>query len=219
MKLDLREIPAVYMNLEKHTEKNESMYNMLNGMGFKNINRVDGILDSENPIAGCSKAHHMALNNFKTPFILFEDDCGIAYDDYNLEIEIPDNADAVYLGVSDWGRMNGHNGFYNQYDHVENQDNLLRIYNMLSGHAILYLSEIYREMCVRIAYHAGYVVKDYYHDVGFAEIQKWFNVYCFDRPIFYQVDHPIGTRNLLTSYQTTTCMNISPSQFYPYTIK
>ena len=218
MKLDLREIPAVYMNLEKHTEKNESMYNMLNGMGFKNINRVDGILDSENPIAGCSKAHHKALCSFKTPFILFEDDCGIAYDDYKLEIEIPDNSDAVYLGVSDWGRMNGHNGFYNQYDHIENCDNLLRIYNMLSGHAVLYLSEIYREMCARIAYHAGYVINNY-QDVGFAEIQRWFNVYCFNRPIFYQVDHPIGTRNLLTSYQTTTCMNISPSQFYPYTIK
>ena len=89
---------------------------------------------------------------------------------------------------------------------------------MLSGHAVLYLSEIYREMCARIAYHAGYVINNY-QDVGFAEIQRWFNVYCFNRPIFYQVDHPIGTRNLLTSYQTTTCMNISPSQFYPYTIK
>lgn len=218
MKLDLRKIPAVYMNLEKHTEKNESMYSMLNGMGFQNINRVEGVLDSENSVAGCSKAHHKALCNFKTPFILFEDDCGIAYDDYDLEIEIPDNADAVYLGVSDWGRMNNHNGFYNQYDLIEDYDNLLRIYNMLSGHAILYLSEIYREMCVRIAYHAGYVIGNY-QDVGFAEIQKWFNVYCFDRPIFYQVDHPIGTRNLLTSYQSTTCMNINPSQFYPYKIK
>jgi len=218
MKLDLKKIPAVYMNLEKHVEKNNNMFNMLTEMGFVNICRVEGVLDLENSVAGCSKAHHKALSQFKTPFILFEDDCVLAYDDYNLKIEIPDNADAVYLGVSDWGRMNGHNGFYNQYDYVENQDNLLRIYNMLGGHAVLYLSESYREMCVRVTHHSGYVIKNY-QDVGFAEIQKWFNVYCFNRPIFYQVDHPIGTRNLLTSYQTSTCMSSNPSQFYPYNLK
>lgn len=218
MKLDLKKIPVVYMNLEKHVDKNDSMFNMLKQMGFNSIHRVEGILDPENSVAGCSKAHHKALSEFETPFILFEDDCGIAYEDYNLELEIPDDADALYLGVSNWGRMNGHNGFYNQYDILENYDNLLRIYNMLGGHSILYLNEIYRELCVRISHHAGYVIGDY-QDVGFAEIQRWFNVYCLNKPMFYQVDHPIGTRNLLTSYQTSVCMNVNHSQFYPYKIK
>ena len=26
------------------------------------------------------------------------------------EIEIPDETDALYLGISSWGRMNGHSG-------------------------------------------------------------------------------------------------------------
>jgi len=218
MKLDLKKIPVVYMNLEKHVDKNDSMFNMLKQMGFTSIHRVEGVIDSDNSVAGCSKAHHKALSEFQTPFILFEDDCGIAYEDYNLELEIPDDTDALYLGVSNWGRMNGHNGFYNQYDVLEEYDNLLRIYNMLGGHSILYLNEIYRELCLRIAYHAGYVIGDY-QDVGFAEIQRWFNVYCLDKPIFYQVDHPIGTRNPLTSYQTSVCMNVNHSHFYPYKIK
>ena len=37
MNLDLREIPAVYMNLEQHVEKNENMQNILKECGFKNI--------------------------------------------------------------------------------------------------------------------------------------------------------------------------------------
>ena len=37
MDLDLREIPAVYMNLEQHVEKNENMQNILKECGFKNI--------------------------------------------------------------------------------------------------------------------------------------------------------------------------------------
>ena len=35
------------------------------------------------------------------PFIVFEDDCAIK--NFQPEIEIPDDADAVYLGVSSWG--------------------------------------------------------------------------------------------------------------------
>ena len=40
MKLDLREIPAIYMNMEHHVEKSENMKNMLMDygmLGFRNI--------------------------------------------------------------------------------------------------------------------------------------------------------------------------------------
>ena len=35
MKIDLRKIPAVYMNLEQHTEKNENMQSILKECGFE----------------------------------------------------------------------------------------------------------------------------------------------------------------------------------------
>jgi hypothetical protein len=218
MKIDLREFPAVYMNLERHKEKNESMYSMLSGMGFKTIERIEGVLDSENSVAGCSKAHNRALETYEAPFILFEDDCVISYDAYQLEFEIPDDAEALYLGISSWGRMNGHNGFYNQYDVLSEYPNILRIYNMLSGHSVLYLSDEYLNICRRISRHAGYVICDY-QDTGFADIQRYFNVYSLNQPIFHQVDHPIGTRSLLTSYESRPCISIEPQNFYPYLIK
>ena len=218
MKINLLNFPAIYMNLDGHKEKNESMQSMLKQIGFSDIRRVEGVLDSENSVAGCSKAHHKALNSFNPPFILFEDDCTIANPDYNLEFDIPDYADALYLGISSWGRMNGHNGFYNQYDILPDYPNILRIHNMLSGHAILYLTEIYTEVCRRVTHHAGYTICNY-QDVGFAEIQRFFNVYSLDRPMFHQIDHPIGTSQPLTSYESGTCTSCNSLQFYPYPIK
>ena len=73
--IDITKIPAVYINLEKHNQKNDNMYNLLSSIGFENIERIEGVLDAENPVAGCSKAHHKALSSFKAPFVLFEDDC------------------------------------------------------------------------------------------------------------------------------------------------
>ena len=196
MNLDLREIPAVYMNLEQHTEKNENMQKILKECGFKHIIRVEGVPRSDNPVAGCSSAHHKGLMEIDPPFVLFEDDCVIK--NFRPEIEVPDDADAVYLGVSSWGRMNGHSGPFVQYEHIK--DDLYRTYNMLGGHSILYLTSEYVRMCQRVAYHAGYIIEDY-QDIGFAEIQRWFNVYAFDDPMFYQTSSN-GTNQPLSSYPT-----------------
>ena len=53
MNLDLRDIPAVYINLAQDKERNESMKLVLNDCGFKNIIRranftlAQGVLDPE----------------------------------------------------------------------------------------------------------------------------------------------------------------------------
>lgn len=210
MKLDLREIPAIYMNLERHVEKNDNMQNILNQCGFKHIIRVEGVDMPDSPIAGCSLAHYKALQEIDGPFILFEDDCMLK--NFRPEIEVPEDADAVYLGISSWGRMNGHSGPYVQYEQVSGD--LYRIYNMLSGHAILYLTKEYIDICQKIAYHCGNVTGGY-HDIGFAEVQRWFNVYTFDNPFFYQTSGYHGTINPLTSYPMEECFQYNKNYFLP----
>jgi hypothetical protein len=216
--INITKIPAFYINLENHKEKNDNMCKLLSFIGFESIVRIEGVLDRENPIAGCSKAHHKALSSLRAPFILLEDDCVLFKQNIVTEIEIPDDADALYLGVSSWGRMNGHNGFYLQYDKIDEQSNLLRIYNMLGGHSIIYLTEDYKKMCEKVSYHAGYVIKNY-QDVGFAEMQKFFNVYSLNTPMFYQTSNTLGTKNNITSYHTKECLSIDSMNFYPYKIK
>ncbi len=225
MQIDLRELPLFYINLEHHKEKNENIKLILTKAGFKNIQRIPGILDVDNSVAGCSKAHHKALSTLKAPFILLEDDCSLCEENFQPIIKLPDDADALYLGISSWGRMNGHNGQYVQYDKFEKHSNLLRIYNMLGAHSIVYLTDFYREMCAKIAYHAGYVIQDGWiprgggQDIGFAEIQRFFNVYSLNNPMFYQTLGYLSTEPGLTTFPMTQCMSYEHLQFYPYPIR
>ncbi len=76
-KIDLRDIPVIYMNLEQHTEKDANMRKILFECGFKTILRIEGVARPDNPIAGCSSAHHKTLMEIDPPFIIFEDDCQI----------------------------------------------------------------------------------------------------------------------------------------------
>ena len=153
MNLDLKEIPAIYINLEKDVDKNESMKSMLNDCGFKNIIRVDAEYTPDNPLAGCSLSHYNALHEIDPPFIVFEDDCKVK--NFSSTINIPDDADAVYLGISSWGRMNSHSGPFVQYENLKG--GLLRIYNMLSAHCVLYLDEEYTSLCRRISYNLSLI--------------------------------------------------------------
>ena len=107
MNLDLREVSAVYINLKKDVKKDFAMKALILDCGFKNTIRVEAEY-TPNSLAGCSLSHYNALNEIDPPFIVFEDDCVIK--NFQPKIEIPDDADAVYLGVSSWGRMNAHSG-------------------------------------------------------------------------------------------------------------
>ena len=85
---------------------------------------------------------------------------------------------------------------------------------MLGAHAILYLTEDYVRMCQRVSFHAGNVIESY-QDIGFAEIQRWFNVYTFDDPMFYQNSSYQATVNPLTSYPTQECFNFNRNYYLP----
>ena len=74
---------------------------------------------------------------------------------------------------------------------------VVRIYNMLSAHAILYIDREFISMCSRVAYQSYETAE--HQDIGFAEMQRYFNVYAFNEPMFYQTSSN-GTDEPLTSY-------------------
>ena len=213
MKLKLTDIPVVYINLDEQSDRNESIKTTLNDLGFKNVTRVSAYKDVIGK-RGCAYSHAIALEEVKPPFILLEDDClALNFID---EIDIPDDADAVYLGISSWGRMNAHSGPCVQYDEVEGYDDLVRVYNMVGAHAILYINPDYIDLCKRIAYH-GYLISDH-HDIGFADVQKYYDVYAFDNPMFYQTSSN-GTDKPLTSYPSFEFMTLDKRFWLPLRIK
>ena len=211
MKIDLRKIPAVYMNLKQHEEKNEKMQNLLGECGFETIIRVEGSYRPDNPPAGCAGAHYVGLSKIDPPFILFEDDCLLH--NFKTEIEVPGDADAVYLGTSQWARYFSFSGPFVHYDIVDKD--IVRVYNMLGGHSILYLTEDYVRMCQRISHHASEVI-GYNQDPGFAEVQKYFNIYSVNDPFFKQS----GYNNAVTTCKVTDIgIHVSDAQRFFDSVK
>ena len=70
LNLDLRERPAIYINLEGDVDKNENMQSMLKECGFNNIIRLNAERFPDRPLAGCSLSHYNALHEVDAPFII-----------------------------------------------------------------------------------------------------------------------------------------------------
>jgi hypothetical protein len=55
------------------------------------------------------------------------------------------------------------------------------------------------EICSRVAYHHGYEIENHV-DIGFAEIQKLYNVYCLDEPLFRQYEWSAVTTGRISEH-------------------
>jgi len=194
MKIKLTDIPVFYINLDECQEKKKRTEEMLKSLGFNNVERFSAIKHKSGRIIGCARSHYEILKSQKPPFIILEDDCSLNKE-FVDEINILDNADALYLGISHWGRYLNHSGPYVHITKVSSD--IVRVYNMLATHAILYLTESYVDICKRISQHFGYVVENHL-DIGFAEIHKFYNVYSLDEPLFRQYEWSAVTTGKLS---------------------
>jgi len=186
MNLNLLDIPVYYINMDKDVERRESMERLLKEVGFKNVTRVRGASFGEtehhspNWKAGCSLSHQLVLSQLTPPFILLEDDCVLGRG-FKTEIEVPSDADAVYLGISKLGWSKGHIDVIGEKCASKE---VLKIECMLSSHAILYLTRSYLSAA---AYAAGVAVrKKDFNDIEFALVQVKYNIYACTPPIFHQ---------------------------------
>ena len=182
MYLDVRKIPAYYINLDSQPERRERTEKVLSDLGFITVNRISAI-KHEDPKVGCALSHHKVMSDksIKAPFLLLEDD--IEYTGAKFEYEIADDVDSLYLGCSKWGRFLNFHGPFVQYKKLS--DDVVRVYNMLSGHAVLHFREGYREHLSRVCDYSANQIQ-YHMDVGYAETQKFYNVYALDLPFFSQ---------------------------------
>lgn len=190
MELDLRNIPVIYINLERDVVKRERLEALLSELGFKSVTRLDATSTSkEIPVNAQAIAwsHKRALELVKssgTPAIILEDDCTLM--NFKPIIEVPSNAEAFYLGTSIAGlgitdkTLKKHQVSRNSI--AEAEPDLFKIYGMLSTHAILYLSQEYVDMSIRVCNQG--IRTGVPHDVHLNHIQELFNVYCYRLPAF-----------------------------------
>jgi hypothetical protein len=184
MKVKLIDIPAYYINLESDKDRNDKTYSLLSSLNFRIIKRTPGFKNKRHAV-GVGMAHQNVLDSRKhydTPFIVFEDDIAVTHFDHI--IDIPEDADAIYLGVSKMGVINNEHKELIIADKVNGYDNVYRIYNMLAAHAILYLNQDYvaglaeeTKRCLDAKIPV---------DIGMANYMKDRKVYALDKPMFIQ---------------------------------
>lgn len=141
------------------------------------------------------------VGGMRRPFIVVEDDIGIMHD---VDcVEIPDDADALYLGVSKWIYPHGFEtlgrGFHiteNGPLHVKDSSgDVTRILGMTGTHAILFINPEYvRQFLAAMTHRLPYSTP---HDLVFATLQPKFNVYALKTPMFYQ-DAVLGGQEAVT---------------------
>ena len=150
------------------------------------------------------------LNNDK-PFIILEDDCAF-FTKYN-QIEIPDSADMVYLGVSLWSYPYNTDSLYSMYrpdivfnstDTNESYNNtLVKIKGMTGGHAIMYISRDFIRTFIEKMTDISKYVNDVPHDLLFSSLHQSFNVFGLKHPMFYQ-DATLGGQEEVTKLRFDT---------------
>ena len=130
-----------------------------------------------------------------TPFLILEDDATIT-DYYHPEVEYPEDTQLLYLGGTTNGEdcvfpdgldllpSQGSKDVFAWMVYSEYDDRYIRIYNMHSTHAILFLNEdVKRQLQSAIN-----DMRDLAVDVVIARNMRKYKIYCLKQPFWYQKD-------------------------------
>ena len=202
MIIDITKIPVFLITIENAKERHDKLNNIFNSIGFKNVEHINGkILDKTNlsfmeiqkkKSALVADAHIEALTKVKPPFLILEDDVNIT-ESFKSIIEIPDDADSLYIGSSIWGMVDGKStGYGTRGTKINNI--LCRPYNMLGIHSIVYITEAYVNATILNLKDCNN--KDKFCDECIAEQMGNHKTYCTNYPYFYQND---GHNELVTA--------------------
>jgi hypothetical protein len=165
---------------EKYHMRKLHMDSLLTSMGFKDIIHFKSGTELYPDCLGIAIKDILTMY-MEEPFLLLEDDVeSINY----INFDYTENADAIYFGLSVWKGSfieNIHDGPAEFQPYSINQ---VRILNMLSGHAILFISKQYKNAVIDAMNEA--VRTKTYNDVMMSRIQHKFLVLANTVPTFYQ---------------------------------
>lgn len=153
------------------------------------INPIMGIPREQSGATGFSRMLDSGLRNQDNtipfqPFVLFEDDIS-KYKEFPEYLSIPEDCDILYIGLSLCGLKNDQGWQPKLWtEEVKDNNEILRIYNMLSGHGIMVCSPS-GALALQKAVLEGYFSHKTW-DVFMAAIQPFYNVYALKEPLVYQ---------------------------------
>jgi len=188
----LTDIPVVFIcpdHNEKYNARKKHMFSLLEEIGFNDITFFKSRTDLYN---GLNIAHAVS-EILKTrlddnPVLIVEDDIEKT-EWFQTEIDIPKDADAFYLGFSRMRRAD--NGMEavptNMSAIIEDVGpNLIRIKNMLSTHAQIFVSKRIKEATICLYRQIVALNSQIQNDLISSTLQLTCNVYGYTYPLFYQ---------------------------------
>jgi hypothetical protein len=185
MKIDLRQTRTLVISCQDQPERRANIEAELKRVGMR-CEFVDGIR-CQPGIIGCALSHFKTLTQYadELPILVLEDDCAVA-SSFRPVFDQPAGADVAYLGVSIWGV------FPEVYPYAipmgavatRHDENWLRLHNMVSAHAVLYLNPQV-VVAARSAIMQG-LVDNRPFDINIAFLQKQFVALTPNEPLFFQ---------------------------------
>ena len=185
MIINLDSLPIYWTTCDKSKDRWPLMQNTLKSLGVSG-EMINGPITPQYGV-GVAIGYLEALERSEPPFIILEDDATLIENLSSMgTVEIPDDADALYLGTTLSGRVKGVT-LQRTVVAANVSDTLMRVFNMLGFHAIVYTSKEYVQECMR-------VLRNYLDnpvggsDDPIAENMWRHNVYSLKKPMFYQKD-------------------------------
>jgi hypothetical protein len=179
--MKINELKTTYMcpdHNEKYHNRKLHMDNLLNTIGFKDFTHY--LSSTENYPSCLNKATIDILeNNLDNPILILEDD--VEWTGVQDFIFDP-TADAIYFGLSRSGGHPTENIHLGDSVFEPWSDSQVKVLNMLSGHAILYISKSYKEAVIK----SIKTNTPYHHDVLLSRLQPNFTILANKKPVFYQ---------------------------------
>ena len=205
MRLDLEKMKMYFLTCNNPTRR-EHFLNEFKGYDVTEVHPVIDIPRYQSGSSGFSRMLDLgARNQDRTkpfqPFAIFEDDVK-HFRDFPSGIDIPDDADILYIGLTNWG-TNGTDFMASPdsvlYDDID--DHLIKVYNMCATHGLIVCSAgglLAIQKCMMESYflNIGW-------DIHLSQIQPYYNVYALKHPLVYQYA-PLGGYEIETKIQYDT---------------
>jgi hypothetical protein len=186
MKILLKSLRYYFLTCDNPVRR-EHFMKEFGDLSITEVNPVIGIGRNPSGVSGFSRILDLAVCDQRNssdgfqPFGIFEDDVK-KYREFPESVEIPDDADWFFTGLSYYG-MSDYSHCYDVY-HKGVDDSVVRMYNMLSVHGIIICSLrglLAFQKCLMESYFTGTTF-----DIFTAQIQPYYNCYALRVPLVYQ---------------------------------
>ena len=146
MIINLKKIKYYFLTTGRDNERKNHIIDIFKEYDITEVNPMLDIPKLQSGSIGMGRMIDLGLRNQDRvkpfqPFIIMEDDVSF-YKDFPETLEIPDDSDLFYIGISKCGSLDNKDKELIIAEDVKNNDNIVKIYNMLSCHCIMICSAL-----------------------------------------------------------------------------